>query len=126
MAGEYFKNFPTINYQGRNVRDITRRNKFLKSVTTNPLLFLPYTVKEGEKPEDIAYNYYGSTDYTWLVYLSNNIVDPYHQWPLSEENFHKYLIQKYEADSLKTGYEVVDWSQDETIDTNIVYYYKEV
>ena len=126
MAGEYFKNFPTINYQGRNVRDITRRNKFLKSVTTNPLLFLPYTVKEGEKPEDIAYNYYGSTDYTWLVYLSNNIVDPYHQWHLSEENFHKYLIQKYEADSLKTGYEVVDWSQDETIDTNIVYYYKEV
>lgn len=122
----YFENFPTINYQGRNVRDITRRNKFLKSVTTNPLLFLPYTVKEGERPENIAYNYYGSTDYTWLVYLSNNIVDPYHQWPLSEEDFHKYLIQKYEAQSLRTGYEVIDWMQNENIEDNIVYYYKEV
>lgn len=122
----YFENFPTINYQGRNVRDITRRNKFLKSVTTNPLLFLPYTVKEGERPENIAYNYYGSTDYVWLVYLSNNIVDPYHQWPLSEEDFHKYLIQKYEAQSLRTGYEVIDWMQNETIEDNIVYYYKEV
>jgi hypothetical protein len=122
----YFENFPVINYQGRNVRDITRRNKFLKSVTTNPLLFLPYTVKEGERAEDIAYNYYGSTDYTWLVYLSNNIVDPYHQWPLSEEDFHKYLIQKYEAQSLRTGYEVIDWMQNENIEDNIVYYYKEV
>lgn len=122
----YFENFPTINYQGRNVRDITRRNKFLKSVTTNPLLFLPYTVKEGERPENIAYNYYGSTDYTWLVYLSNNIVDPYHQWPLSEEDFHKYLIQKYEAQSLRTGYEVIDWMQNENIEDNVVYYYKEV
>jgi hypothetical protein len=122
----YFENFPTINYQGRNVRDITRRNKFFKSVTTNPLLFLPYTVKEGERAEDIAYRYYGSTDYTWLVYLANNIVDPYHQWPLDEENFNKYLIQKYEARSLKTGYEVLDWAQNQTIDSNIIYYYKEV
>jgi hypothetical protein len=123
---EYFENFPIINYQGRNVRDITRRNKFLKSVTTNPLLFLPYTIKEGERAEDIAYYYYGSTDYTWLVYLANNIIDPYHQWPLSEEDFHKYLIQKYADQSNKTGYEVVDWTQNETIDDNIVYYYKEV
>jgi len=123
---KYFENFPTINYQGRSVKDITRRNKFLKSTTTNPLLFLPYTVKEGERAEDIAYHYYGSTDYTWLVYLSNNIVDPYHQWSLSEEDFHKYLINKYETESLKTGYEVVDWTRDENTENNIVYYYKEV
>ena len=78
------------------------------------------------RPEDIAYYYYGSTDYTWLIYLANNIVDPYHQWPLSQENFNKYLIEKYAAKSGKTGYEVIDWTQNETIDENILYYYKEI
>lgn len=123
---EYFENFPTIEYQGRRVRDLTRRNKFLKNVSTNPLLFLPYTIKEGEKAEDIAYYYYGSTEYTWLVYLANNIIDPYHDWPLDEEDFNKYIIQKYAEQSGLSGYDVVAWAQDETRDDNIVYYYKEV
>lgn len=123
---EYFENFPTIEYQGRQVRDLTRRNKFLKNVSTNPLLFLPYTIKEGEKAEDIAYYYYGSTEYTWLVYLANNIIDPYHDWPLDEEDFNKYIIQKYAEQSGLSGYDVVAWAQDETRDDNIVYYYKEV
>lgn len=126
MTTRYFENFPVIEYQGRNVRDITRRNRFLREVSSNPLLFLPYTIKEGQRAQDIAYKYYGSTDYTWLVYLANNIVDPYHQWPLSEDDFHKYLINKYEQESQRTGYEVVDWTQSEATEDNIVYYYKEV
>lgn len=123
---EYFENFPIIEYNGVRVRDVTRRNRFLKKVETNPLLFLPYTVKEAEKAEDIAFYYYGSTEYTWLVYLANNIIDPYHEFPLDEADFNKYIIQKYEEESGKTGYEVLDWAQNETIDENVVYYYKEV
>lgn len=123
---KYFENFPVINYNGRLVRDLTRRNSFIKTLTTNPFVFQPYTVKEGERPEDIAYHYYGSTDYTWLVYLANNIIDPYTQWPLSEENFNRYLIDKYAEKSGRTGYEVVDWLRNETIEENILYYYKEV
>lgn len=123
---KYFENFPIINYNGRLVRDLTRRNSFVKSLSTNPFVFQPYTVKEGERPEDIAYHYYGSTDYTWLVYLANNIIDPYTQWPLSEENFNRFLIDKYTEKSGRTGYEVVDWLKNETIEENILYYYKEV
>lgn len=123
---EYFENFPTIEYKGRRVRDLTRRNLFLKNVSNNPLLFLPYTIKEGEKAEDIAYYYYGSTEYTWLVYLANNIIDPYHDWPLDEQDFDKYIAQKYAKESGLSGYDVVAWAQDRTRDDNIVYYYKEV
>jgi len=123
---EYFEKFPEITYQGKNMRDITRRVNFLKKTVENPYVFLPYTIQEGERAEDIAYHYYGSAEYTWLVYLSNNIVDPYHEWPLSDEIFNQYIIDKYQAESGKTGYEVVDWTQNETIDENIVYFYKEV
>ena len=122
----YFEQMPIINYNGYQVRDLTRRNKFLPVSMANPYLFLPYTVSDEDRPEDIAYYYYGSTDYTWLVLLANNIIDPYHDWPLKEEDFNKYLIQKYEKVSGKRGYEVVDWTQNENLSDNIVYYSRAV
>ena len=122
---KYFENFPIIEYDGKKVRDITRRNTLMRNLQTNPLVFLPYTVKEGEKPEDIANFYYGSTDYTWLVYLSNNIVDPYHQWPKSELELQDYIIDKYADESGRTGQDVIDWAQEEN-EANVVYYYRDV
>jgi hypothetical protein len=122
---KYFENFPTIEYEGQRVRDITRRNSFTKLVSTNPLLFLPYTVREGERPEDIANFYYGSTDYTWLVYISNNIIDPYHQWPMAEADFNNYLVEKYGEQSGRIGEDVVDWTREDNGE-NIIYYYREV
>lgn len=122
----YFDQMPIINYDGYQVRDLTRRNRLLPVSISNPYLFLPYTISEEDRPEDIAYYYYGSTDYTWLVLLANNIIDPYHDWPLKEDDFHKYLIKKYEQVSGEKGYAVVDWTKDETIFDNIIYYSKAV
>jgi hypothetical protein len=122
---KYFENFPTVEYQGRIVKDITRRNNFLRSVTNNPYLFLPYTVSEGERPEDVARFYYGSVDYVWLVYLANNIVDPYHSWPMDEFTFNNYIITKYQEESGLTGDDVVAWTQSDN-DENIIYYVREI
>jgi hypothetical protein len=123
---KYFENFPIIDYNGKKIRDISRRNTFIKNVSTNPLVFLPYTIRDGERPEDIAQFYYGSTDYVWLVYLSNNIVDPYHQWPKSENELNDYIIAKYAEQSGKTGNDVIDWATDQDNEGNIVYYYRDV
>ena len=119
---KYFQNFPIVEYQGRRVRDISRRSAFAKAVATNPFLYYPYTVKEGERPEDIAEFYYGSVDYIWLVYLANNIIDPYHQWTMDEQTFKNYLVDKYEDISGEKGEDVIDWIQDPTNDDNILYY----
>lgn len=126
MSNNYFDQFPLIKYNNTSVKDLSKRARFTELARNNPYVFLPYTIKDNEKPEDIAYHYYGSVDYTWLVYLANSIIDPYTDWPLSEENFRQYLIQKYTAQSGKTGYQVVDWTQNENITENIVYYYKVV
>ena len=128
MSGEYFQKLPEIKYNNVLVRDITRRVNFLKQSIENPYAFLPYTIEEGDRAEDVAYHYYGDPNYAWLVYLSNNIIDPYHDWPMDEETFHNYLIDKYAEKSGKKGYEVIDWARDTTDEfgDNIVYYYKEV
>jgi hypothetical protein len=126
MTSQYFEKFPEISYNGVRVRDISRRANFLKQTINNPYVFLPYTIEEGDRAEDVAYYYYGDPNYVWLVYLANNITDPYHQWPFDEETFHNYIIDKYAQQSGKVSWEVVDWSQNMTIEDNIVYYYKKI
>lgn len=121
----YFSYFPIIRYNNKLVRDITKRTNLIEENFNTPYLLLPYTVKQGEKPEDISYYYYGSVDYTWLVLFSNNIIDPYLEWVMTDDQLHKYIIEKYKDESGKTGIEVLEWSLNETITDNILFYYNE-
>lgn len=127
MAGEYFDKIPDITYNRVLVKDISRRVAFLKKTIENPYIFLPYTIEEGDRAEDIAYHYYGDPNYSWLVYLANDIIDPYNEWPMDEYTFNQYIIEKYKDQAGgRTGYDVLNWTQDTTRTDNIVYYYKEV
>jgi hypothetical protein len=122
----YFTNYPTIEYQGKQIRDITKRSKIRDELLSDPFIYIPFTVRDGEKPETIAQLYYGSVDDTWLVLLANKMVDPYYDWPLSDEEFNQYFIDKYSEISGRTGYDVIRWGKNETLTENIVYYYREV
>jgi|TARA_B100001093_G_scaffold110887_1_gene103214 hypothetical protein len=123
---KYFENFPVIEYEGRRIRDISRRSNFVRAVSNNPYLYYPYTVTEGERAEDIANFYYGSVDYVWLVYMANNIIDPYHEWPMDPQTFNDYLVEKYQAESGEIGEDVIDWTRDPNNDDNIIFYVKKV
>src|SRR5690606_22834768 len=92
---QFFKNHPIITYNGQQVRNIFLTAKLTKQALGDTLSLLPYTVQEGETPTTVAYDYYGSVDYTWLVLFSNNILDPYTQWVKTEEQFHEHLIKVY-------------------------------
>lgn len=91
----YFKYFPTIVYDEQRVTDITRRVKINDTLLNDPYLFLPYTINNDDRPEDVAYYYYGDVNKVWLVYLANNIVDPYTQWVLKNDDFEKTIRMKY-------------------------------
>ena len=119
---KYFEYFPRTTYNNKQVIDITRRVNFTDTSLGNPYTFLPFTIEDGEKPEDIAYHYYGDVKYTWAVYLSIGI-DPYFDWPMEQRIFDDYIIKKYAAQANTTGYAVIDWTQDTTITDNIVHYY---
>ena len=92
---QYFESFPEITYDNFEVKNILSRVKVsdvAKEFLTN---FLPYTIKEGDKPYQVAFDYYDSVDYIWLVYLSNDIIDPVYGWHLDTREFEKYIIKKY-------------------------------
>ena len=74
----YFSKFPLMVYDvkgNKNYRllpDILRRVKLRSGLSSSRLVFDKYNVKEGEKPEDIAFKYYGDAQYHWVVMMVNN------------------------------------------------------
>lgn len=121
---QYFSYYPIVNYEGVNVRDISRRAIFIRTSLTSPLLFLPYTIPSGMKAEDVAYHYYGSVDYTWLVLMANDMLDPYTDWPMEHDMFNSYLMAKYEELSGEKHYGVIEWISSHANDDNILFYYR--
>ena len=97
----YFRPFPTVSYRvpGKNVSiptmDISKRFSIANFINNANVTFDEYYVKDGERPDTIAYDYYGDYTLDWLVLLTNEIHDVYFEWPLGYEQFNAYLKQKY-------------------------------
>jgi len=116
----YFSKFPLTKRNKEHVVDITRRAKLSNSIANTN--YLPYTVKEGMRPEDVAYLYYGDAELAWLVLLANNIIDPYTQWPKSQANLDAFIIKEYATQSGTTNEAVLTWAQNTSLTNNIKYY----
>jgi hypothetical protein len=95
----FFKHYPLIRY-GNTVASTVAVNLFAKvafqkSMQQNYEVFHPYTIKEGDRADTIAYLYYGDAGYDWLVYFSNNIVDPYYDWYMDTDSLNRFISDKY-------------------------------
>jgi len=97
MSNKYFANFPLIAYGNNTIRNLVSRTAVFQDVLSNQTLFYPYTIKDGERADTLAYDYYGDSDLFWIIYLVNNIIDPYYDWPLSNEDFASFIGKKYES-----------------------------
>ena len=76
--------------------DITQSAKirnFLKEY--QGISYNPYTIKDGERPDYVAYKFYGDSNLDWVVLLSNEIYNIYEEWPRNSVDLEEYLIEKY-------------------------------
>ncbi len=92
---KHFSYFPSVTYNSKYCKNITARSvvkSYLKKVTA---VFYEYTIKDSERADIIAEKYYGSSDYTWVIYYVNDIHHPIYDWPLPYFQFISYLEQKY-------------------------------
>lgn len=87
--------FPTISYKGQSVNNILIKIVIDRITKKYSTVYYPYVIREGERPDIIAADYYGDARYAWLVYLSNNIVDPYYEWPMTTTEFASFINKKY-------------------------------
>lgn len=77
--------------------DILRRVKQRNAIASGQFIFDTYDVVNGEKPEDIAYKWFGDAQLHWVILMTNNITDRFHQWPMTQPQFDEFLTDKYGA-----------------------------
>ena len=91
----YFSRFPKTTFLNQTIVNLATGIKLSSLVKQDAFALTKYVVESGEKPEHIAFNYYGEVGYSWLVLLANQIIDPYYQWPLDQRDFEKFIVKKY-------------------------------
>lgn len=121
----YFSRFPLVDYNGSPAKNIMARVDFTDETKKNIYANFDYVIQEGtSRPDILSFNYYGSSQYDWLVYLTNNVVDPYHDYYISEPDFKNYIIGKY--GSIDNARNKIlhyrnDWAPDESLISESVY-----
>ena len=97
----YFEYFPLMTYdavgQGnfKLVPHIIKRVKLRSGIRSGMFIFDNYDVKDGEKPEDIAFKWYGDAQLHWVILMTNNVTDRYYEWPMTQPQFQEFLEDKY-------------------------------
>ena len=105
----YFREFPNIQYVNRfpnsksNDETITAKNLFMRAKLREDFASILsfsdyYSIIEGERPEQIAERVYGDPNYDWVILLANNIININDEWPLDNNSFNSYLMEKYGSD----------------------------
>lgn len=101
----YFKHLPDVwirmgppdgsNQPYVKVKNIFRNVALVNNLQKEFLLFSPITIEEGDRPDKIAYQYYGDPAYDWVILLCNNITNVYDQWPLNNTEMWDYIQRNY-------------------------------
>ena len=131
----YFNYFPIIAYDVRgeknNVRIqpitnlLTRTRKKLE--VTNNNFFDKYFVRDGDRPDILAHQFYGDSELHWIVLYANYMTNPWYDWPMSYFDLQKYVAKKYDdVNGIhhyidEDGYEVDSTVANATAITNFVY-----
>ena len=86
--------------------DILKRVKQRNAIKSGQFIFDTYDVKNGEKPEDIAYKWFGDAQLHWVILMTNDVTDRYYQWPMNDAQFEEFIADKYSNPDAVHHYEV--------------------
>lgn len=102
----YFRELPDLEYQSPlshrksdleyvRAKNLFRRVKLRDDLQNVFTVFNKYQVPDGARPDTVAEEVYGRSDYDWVVLLSANIINVRDQWPLSNHDLYNFVEDKY-------------------------------
>lgn len=92
---KHFEFYPKIEYGDNHAVNILVRGKIRDAILEKSAMYYKYTITDSDRPDILATKYYGNPTSTWAIYYANNILDPRHDWPLSDSVFYDYVKSKY-------------------------------
>lgn len=78
------------------IKNIFSRIKLVDNIKPSATIFDDYYVKEWERPDTLAMQFYNNPKYDWVIILLNKIVNVYSDWPMPNNVFSQYLNNKYQ------------------------------
>ena len=102
----YFRQVPDFQYVNRTqnaqsiddyqtVKNLFKRGKLREDIFGNLSFFTKYKVVGDERPDNVAFKIYDDETLDWVILLSNNILNVQTEWPLTQDGFDTYLLDKY-------------------------------
>ena len=102
----YFRQLPNIEYQNfltsstgsqdyLLLKNIFIRGRLREDLQSNFTVFQKYNIRGDERPDQIAYNVYGSSEYDWVVLVTANIINYQNDYPITVQQLYDYVIEKY-------------------------------
>ena len=119
MGFTYFSAFPQITYANNLCLDISVRVGLFQQ-PKQASFSSPSQIPLGARADTIAGSVYQDPTFDWVMYLTNNIVDPYVGWPLSQTDFYNYIVTKYGSVANAEQY-ILYWRTSWPIDNNMKY-----
>ena len=116
----FFSNFPTIEVDvlddgtKTTFLEVTRKVRFKDLVKKYNVTFDYYDVQSGQTPEFLAKVFYNDEKLHWVLLLANDVMDYYHDWPLTNATFDRNLQELYDNPDAVHHYEVKQTSGDTT------------
>ena len=106
----YFRELPNISAvsqlpgRARNdervlIKNLFKRVKLRTDIDKAITAYDFRVIKEGERPDIIANKVYDDPELDWVILVTNNITNIRDQWPLSNDNLHNYMIEKYGSEA---------------------------
>ena len=94
---QYIANFPNQSFNDDYVltKNIFKRAKLRSDISSAITAFNYYQIVDNERPDQVAAKVYDNADLDWVILITNNITNINQQWPLDNNSFYKYLIDKY-------------------------------
>ena len=104
---DYFSKVPNFEYVSRlpdahisdyiTVKNLFKRGALEQDILENLAYHTKYKIHGDDRPDNVAYDYYGSSTLDWLVLTCNNIVNVQTEWPMLQNDFDRFLLDKYET-----------------------------
>ena len=106
MAKKYFRNIPNFEYVNRTkdgqyisnytqVKNFFKKGKLREDIFQDLTVFQKYNIKGDDRPDNVANEVYGSADLDWVVMMSNNMINVYNEWPMTQASLDIFLMDKY-------------------------------
>ena len=98
-----FQMHPKIQYQGEQLRDITRQARVLQVVRESDYYSSSYIVQEGETPISLAQDFYNDPNLFWIILNLNNMINPWTDWFMDQLTLNEFTKTKYNLTDATLG-----------------------